>query len=107
MKKIYKPILQTNKYKFDLSYLILPECPLELVVVDQGAAVIRNPQLEPIGGSRQLSHAPLAPVLESVDVDIDVVTPGSKTWSPGVLIIKTHLSALFWTCAKPRMWSSS
>ena len=92
---------------FDLSYVILPESPLELVVVDQGAAVIRHPQLEPVGSPRQLGHAPLAPVLQSVDVDINVVASGSNTLSPGVLMIKTHLSALFWTCARPRMCSSS
>ena len=50
--------------------------------MDQGAAVIGHPQLEPVGSPRQLGHAPLAPVLQSVDVDINVVAPGSNTLSP-------------------------
>ena len=49
--------------QFSHSYVLLPERPLELVVVDEGAAVVRDPQLEPVRRPGQLRHAPLPPAL--------------------------------------------
>ena len=57
--------------------------------MDQGAAVVRHPQLEPVRGPSQLGHAPLAPALQRVDVDINVVAPDTSTSSPAD--IKGHL----------------
>ena len=52
---------------------ILPESALQLIVVDQRTAVVWNSQFEPVRGSSQLTHPPLSPVLDGVDVDINVV----------------------------------
>ena len=57
------------------SYVIFPEGPLQLIIVDCGTAVVGDPEREPVCGPGQLAHSPLSPVLDSVDVDVDVVAP--------------------------------
>ena len=48
------------------AYSVCPASPLELVVVNQRAAVVGNPQGEPVSPApSQLAHSPLSPALPS------------------------------------------
>ena len=58
--------------------------------MDQGAAVVRHPELDPVRRPGQLGHAPLAPALQRVDVDINVVAPDIIT-SSSPADIRGHL----------------